>query len=437
MIYKFKKWEDGTTSPSRKIAVTGDMQLKATYTEIAREYHTHETLTTDLTTLANNHPELCKLTSTGKSVNGKDLWCLQIGLNDQNPAIVIMGAHHGNEKIAVEIAYLWAEYLLSNYETNAEVKKIVDGLRTFIIPMPNPDGNSQYTRKNAHGVDLNRNYSFHWCEAGSSTDPNSDIFKGTQPFTEPETIAIKTFIETLKPIWSISYHSGTEILAYPWGYTQTYPPDKAEYDALLQQIKQHTTERGYTPYSGGQISWERRPPFTDFGKELVIYEASGVYEDFIYNIGLKNFVLEISSYYTPPAEDIEWYFNRQLSLPLLVSLHALGEQPPEPRKGLPSKSTSITAQVAPPPTGKEPTTLTLTFDKTEYTSEDPMILTGKLNFTSDSAPLEGRTVSILQDSVEVATATTDSNGNYTLHLTAPTVTVQKQFTYLAHFAGDA
>ena len=43
------------------------------------------------------------------------------------------------------------------------------------------------------GVDINRNYSYAWAndDDGSSGHPASETYRGTEPFSEPETKAIK------------------------------------------------------------------------------------------------------------------------------------------------------------------------------------------------------------------------------------------------------
>ncbi|VDN00014.1 unnamed protein product, partial [Onchocerca ochengi] len=40
------------------------------------------------------------------------------------------------------------------------------------------------------GVDLNRNFDFHWAEIGSSENPCSYLYQGESAFSEPETSQI-------------------------------------------------------------------------------------------------------------------------------------------------------------------------------------------------------------------------------------------------------
>lgn len=71
------------------------------------------------------------------------------------------------------------------------------------------------------GVDLNRNYSFKFAldESGSSSDPCSEDFRGRSPFSEPETKAIKNFVESHPNIVSgVNIHSYGNDWIYPFNY---------------------------------------------------------------------------------------------------------------------------------------------------------------------------------------------------------------------------
>jgi carboxypeptidase T len=59
-----------------------------------------------------------------------------------------------------------------------------------------------------YGVDLNRNYGYQWGydDIGSSPDSNSDTYRGSGPFSEPETQAIRDFVTAHQFVVSLSYH---------------------------------------------------------------------------------------------------------------------------------------------------------------------------------------------------------------------------------------
>lgn len=64
---------------------------------------------------------------------------------------------------------------------------------------------------------------------GTSTNPCSDIYGGTEAFSEPETQAIKNFTTRLnengKLLVYMSLHSYGQYWLYSWGYTRQLPDD--------------------------------------------------------------------------------------------------------------------------------------------------------------------------------------------------------------------
>ena len=110
-----------------------------------------------------------------------------------------------------------------------------------MVPMANPDGyeysrtTDRYWRKNRRtnsgsnclGVDLNRNWDLSF-GTGASSKPCSQVYKGTKPFSEPETEALSTEMKRVNSIddlrLMISLHSYGQLLVYPWGYTTADAP---------------------------------------------------------------------------------------------------------------------------------------------------------------------------------------------------------------------
>ena len=93
----------------------------------------------------------------------------------------------------------------------------------------------------SYGVDLNRNWGFNWGynNIGSSGSPSSETYRGTAPFSEPETEAVRQFCNA--HIFSIvlNFHSYSNLMLYswsipyaPWGYT----PDDATFQMLSQTM---------------------------------------------------------------------------------------------------------------------------------------------------------------------------------------------------------
>lgn len=72
------------------------------------------------------------------------------------------------------------------------------------------------------GTDGNRNFKYHWGEVGASAYECTDTFRGTTSFSEPETIVVRTILESLAETCTfyLTLHSYGNYLLYPWGYTE-------------------------------------------------------------------------------------------------------------------------------------------------------------------------------------------------------------------------
>lgn len=70
------------------------------------------------------------------------------------------------------------------------------------------------------GVDLNRNYDFHFGEnnSGSSSNECAEDYRGTAAFSEPETLAIKSFLDQHNIKIAFNYHSFGNVLITPFNF---------------------------------------------------------------------------------------------------------------------------------------------------------------------------------------------------------------------------
>ena len=201
-------------------------------------YHNFKETTDLLKQMAAANPDISSLFSIGKTVEGRDIWCLRINSNakgetpSSKPGALYIGNHHAREHLSNEVPLLFAAWLF-DHKNDADIRQYISGLDIYIIPMLNPDGaefdiktgSYKYQRKNmsynadkSRGVDLNRNYDSWWCESGASTYPGSDTYCGPRAFSEPESQAVKKFIEARRNLKThISYHSYASTILYPWG----------------------------------------------------------------------------------------------------------------------------------------------------------------------------------------------------------------------------
>lgn len=109
------------------------------------------------------------------------------------------------------------------------------------------------------GIDLNRNYGFHWGGPGSSSNKCAETYRGTGAFSEPESQAMRDYIERKREEgvnWRAYFaiHSYAQMWLVPWGWTDDLPED---YDDLVMfgkiGVDALTPVHG-TPYQIGSIT---------------------------------------------------------------------------------------------------------------------------------------------------------------------------------------
>lgn len=276
-------------------------------------YHTYETLTSKLKEYKENYPDLLTLQSIGKTLEGRDIWAVRIG-KEQNKRILFIGCHHAREWISVEIPLKLIDYLLTNYNRDEEVRRWVDSIEIWIIPMLNPDGHTysvrvdRMWRKNRRdngdgtfGVDNNRNYGYKWGLKGSSGDTSSQTYRGPYPFSELENQAIRNFAYKHPFNLVVSYHSFSELILYPWGYTKNPPPDEEIFEKIAEDMAKTTGPPNDNDYPGPYDYYPMQGSY--------LYPTSGDSDDWFYgDMGTLSFTIELSSFeefFDPPPEKIE------------------------------------------------------------------------------------------------------------------------------------
>lgn len=238
------------------------------------DYFNYREVQSELDAAVAAAPELVSKLTIGKSVDGRDISGVRFNTDakgdepSSKPGIVFLGTHHAREHLSTMVPTLMARWLAAN-RAKPEVAKLLQARDIYFFPLINPDGaefdiaTGQYKwhrknmRRNANGttgVDLNRNYGYGWGGGGASPDPGSDTYRGPSAFSEPESQAVKRFVEA-RPNLKIllSYHTFSELILYPWGHTNSPIPDAralAAYKAMAQKMAGMT---GYTPQQSSQL----------------------------------------------------------------------------------------------------------------------------------------------------------------------------------------
>jgi len=281
------------------------------------EYYTYSQMTELLQDLEAQHPDIMKLESYGKTYEDRDIWFVKISdnveIDEDEPGVLLLGAHHGDEQISFEILIFFINHLMENYEkentdndgdgsinedpidgkdndgdgqidedpSEDRVRYAIDNTQIYMIPMINPDGVEADSRKNCnpdsrHGINTNRNFGYDWKYYdlfpnlfGDSwtSEVTSGNYRGPFPYSETETQAVVRVAESFTINLSLSYHSGAEVVFYPWYHTTA----KTSHEKLFITIGEEMGEiSGYPLWTGSD------PAFPMLGGNL------GTSENYLY-----------------------------------------------------------------------------------------------------------------------------------------------------------
>lgn len=202
----------------------------------------------------------------GTSIEGRPIHFVRMSnapdVDQEKPEVFYSALHHAREPASLSQLILFMWHLLENYGSDPEATYLLDHFELYFVPCINPDGyvynetmspegggmwrkNRRINGDGTFGVDLNRNYGQGWGfdNSGSSPQGSSDVYRGTSPFSEPETQAIRDFCEAREFRLTLNHHTFGNLLVYPWGYQPAfYTPDSAvfvNYGELL------TRDNGY------------------------------------------------------------------------------------------------------------------------------------------------------------------------------------------------
>lgn len=132
----------------------------------------------------------------GYSEKGRPIDGYEIGSGAE--CMLFFGGIHGNEKGTVELLKKFTDTVIAEPYLLASTRKLV------VVPLINPDGYfDDIYRDNTNGVNLNRNFpTTNWVQY-----PDAETFAGSKPFSESESLTIKTIVEECNPSLMIAFHS--------------------------------------------------------------------------------------------------------------------------------------------------------------------------------------------------------------------------------------
>ncbi|MEZ6163565.1 MAG: M14 family metallocarboxypeptidase [Phycisphaerales bacterium] len=299
-----------TPDESRRVAGVHDDSWFATY-------RTLDEISQYCENLALQRPELASISTIGQSWEGRDMFSITISGPDtvaspvnERPALFIFSTVHAREWIAPMTTCYIASKLVSDYDTDDQVRMLLDHARVVVVPVGNPDGYlytwsvERYWRKSRRdngdgnfGVDINRNWGYEWGGSGSSGQTGSNTYRGTAPFSEPETQALRDVALGLGQslVAHIDYHSYSQLVLWPYGYADgviTPEPYASELQAVSGCIADtifSTTGAYYNPI-----------------QSVDLYPAAGDSSDWFFGeLARMSFTIELrtrNSFSPPPSE---------------------------------------------------------------------------------------------------------------------------------------
>jgi hypothetical protein len=262
-------------------------------------YHRYEDMSQFVNDLQLAHPGRATRVSVGQSLENREIFGVKItGANgpSEKPAVVFSAMQHAREWVAGSTALYLANELLEGYGSDPRITAALDAVDVYIVPVVNPDGYvwtwdvERMWRKNRRangggtfGVDTNRNFSVGWgLNGGSDTSSSSETYRGTAPFSEPESTALANFIGSIPSVRAhVDLHSYSELVLSPWGWTEDPTSDAAAYDSLNAALQDAIADVDGRVYLAGPAG-------------STLYIASGTAPDWSYGeLGAFGWTIEL------------------------------------------------------------------------------------------------------------------------------------------------
>ena len=274
-------------------------------------------------------------TIEGRAIEGVEIAGDVRRPEDGRPVYFVVGVHHAREWPAGEVPMEFAHMLAKGYGSDARITELLDRVRVVIVPILNKDGfhasreasktysvrdqcseiagyescgdfetvegvplggNAAYRRKNCrgivfpvgvpcelqNGVDPNRNYGEGWGGIGASMNPYAQTYRGTGPWSEPETQALHEYTRTRQVTNLITIHNVAALVLRPPGRrADGLAPDEPRMKELgdaMAAATGYTSQYGWQLYdtSGGTEDWNYAAAGT-FGYTIEIGPEDGFF----------------------------------------------------------------------------------------------------------------------------------------------------------------
>ncbi|KAG2189259.1 hypothetical protein INT44_004401 [Umbelopsis vinacea] len=216
--------------------------------------------------------------------------------------IVINGGQHGREWISPAVVSYMMAAMLDSYDSDKSTHRLLKYFKWTFIPVLNVDGyeysqtqdrmwrktRQSFENSNCIGVDLNRNWDFEWeRRSGYDSNPCSETYVGTSPFSAPESQALASYIASRKRVISyLDLHSFSQMWMTPYGSDCRHEPKDNEdiVEAALHAVKSlkrvHDKQfeiapvcRSVSETSGDAIEWSYTKQHVKYSYEIQLRDT--------------------------------------------------------------------------------------------------------------------------------------------------------------------
>jgi len=244
-----------------------------------------------------SNPDLFKVQSIGKTWEDRDILAVTVTKNVQQhqakPALFYTGTIHAREWIGIELSLAFGQYILDHIAYDPQLNALLDRATLYMIPCANPDGfeysrnHFSFWRKNrrknpdgSFGVDLNRNFSIGFAPNKNYT---SNVYSGPEPFSEPETRALRDFFTAHDNITiALDYHSQGNVFFPAHNFIHEDAEDAIDLNLLASNMAEEIRKESGREY-GVHMG---KPP---------VHLISGSGREFYYSRGALALVVEVGS----------------------------------------------------------------------------------------------------------------------------------------------
>ncbi|OWF53104.1 carboxypeptidase D-like isoform X2 [Mizuhopecten yessoensis] len=280
------------------------------------KHHDYTDLQAFLEDLNRQYPHITRLYSIGLSVEGRQLWTMEIsdnpGIHEPGePEFKYIGNMHGNEVVGRELLLSLIQLLCENYNHNHFISLLVNFTRIHIMPSMNPDGYEISTegdrvgtrgRENHNNIDLNRNF-----------PDRFDIINSINRHQQVETTAVMEWVQKHPFVLSANLHGGTLVANYPYDdnaagiATYTKCPD----DSIFKQVSEAYSLAHSTMHNGHPCTSLSDEYFTDgITNGAAWYSVAGGMQDWNYAFtNCLEITLELGCIKYPMAVNLPQYWD--------------------------------------------------------------------------------------------------------------------------------